>query len=434
MKSFAPILRQRHLVAIAALGALLWSGPAMARVMVIPHILESSGRITTTPYTYDTSIFANYVGGVACVGGGQQDLPIDLYLYEDSGVPMRGLDGTVVCNPCATTIGASHRKVAINVESLFAGSGGLQGVVTGFGILVIGGADPDNVAVQGFVVNSHTGPFDLAVFGFDPVPINVALKAIDRPADKSGAALPCGRVFTAGHLLVTGGVAPNTPYTFDTTMFMTYVGGLAGQPSGGGATVDVYLFDEATGQSLGDAVGTPACYPCTVSLDDANRKNAFSVGGHLPGGAVISAAVSAVCVVSGDADKVAIQSFVVNTHTGPFDVSMYGPPLKEITASAVSNVPADLAERLGLRSYPNPFNPRTTFAYTLPAEGQVQVRVFDAQGALVRTLLTDNQSAGSHEVAWDGAGDDGLASPSGVYFGRIESAGVSDVQKVVLLK
>jgi hypothetical protein len=32
--------------------------------------------------------------------------------------------------------------------------------------------DSENVALQGFVVNSHAGPLHISVFGFDPVPIN----------------------------------------------------------------------------------------------------------------------------------------------------------------------------------------------------------------------------------------------------------------------
>lgn len=33
-----------------------------------------------------------------------------------------------------------------------------------------------NVKIQGFVVNSHTSPFDLAVFGFEPQPLQAATK------------------------------------------------------------------------------------------------------------------------------------------------------------------------------------------------------------------------------------------------------------------
>lgn len=38
-----------------------------------------------------------------------------------------------------------------------------------------------NVKIQGFVVNSHTSPMDLSVFGFDPQPITAAGKAFVAP-------------------------------------------------------------------------------------------------------------------------------------------------------------------------------------------------------------------------------------------------------------
>ena len=43
-----------------------------------------------------------------------------------------------------------------------------ESVVLGFGVMVLGGADPDNVNSHEFVVNSHVGAFDLSVFGFSP--------------------------------------------------------------------------------------------------------------------------------------------------------------------------------------------------------------------------------------------------------------------------
>lgn len=410
---------------VAAFLALSAGGSSQAKTFVIPHILEKSGTINSAQYTFDTTIFANYASGVACIGP-KPPTPNAIYLYDDTGKPMRGLDGSDVCNPCALDLDPAHSSVHVTIEDLFTPSGGMQGVKLGFGVIVVGGTDPDGVHVQGFVVNSHTSAFDLCVFGFEPVPISAPAKA--------AAALPCGRVFTVGNLPASPGVAAGTPYTFDTTLYMTYTAGLAGTPTGGGATVDVYLYDEATGQMLGDATGTPVCNPCAVSLDDAHRKEGFRLNDHITPGAIPGIAVGAVCVVSGDPDNVAIQAFVVNAHTGPFDLGISGSPLQEVTSNIVSAVPAELAERLGLRSYPNPFNPRTTFAYTLPEAAPVTVRVFNADGALVRTLLSDAQGAGTHELAWDGRSDGGQAVPSGVYFGRIDAGGHSETQKVMLLK
>jgi hypothetical protein len=217
-------------------------------------------------------------------------------------------------------------------------------------------------------------------------------------------------------------------------MFFTYAAGLAGEPGGPGATVETYLFDEATGQLLADATGTPVCNPCVTSLSQAAPKAALRLGALLPGGGVVSAAVSAVCVVSGDAGSVAAQAFVVNRHTSAFDVSIFAPEFRELSAAAASTVPGESASRLGLRSFPNPFNPRTTFAYSLPEPGSVRVGIYDADGNLVRVLVDEGQEAGAHEVAWDGRAADGRRLPSGVYLGRIETRDGTETRKVTLVQ
>ncbi len=96
-----------------------------------------------------------------------------------------------------------------------------------------------------------------------------------------------------------------------------------------------------------------------------------------------------------------------------------------------------------LAPHPNPFNPTTTIAYTLASDEAVALRVYDAAGRLVRTLVDEERSAGPHDVVWDGTTDDGARAASGVYFVRLETA--ADVesdgsrasalrQKLVLLK
>jgi N-acetylneuraminic acid mutarotase len=85
-------------------------------------------------------------------------------------------------------------------------------------------------------------------------------------------------------------------------------------------------------------------------------------------------------------------------------------------------------------NHPNPFNPATTIAYELPASGRAVLRVFDAGGRLVRTLVDAVQPAGLQSTRWDGLNDDGAAVGSGVYFCRLDAAGVSRSRKMVLLK
>ncbi len=149
------------------------AGTAMARVFVLPHVLEKSGRISNTQYTFDTTIYATYGRGLTDgkVGKGAS---ASLYLYDASGSPLRAPapGGNVVCNPCGPYLlagggggGGVVKKIEITVDDLIVAAGGFgappNDTVSGFGVLVVDG-DDKNVALQGFVVNSHTSAFDLS--------------------------------------------------------------------------------------------------------------------------------------------------------------------------------------------------------------------------------------------------------------------------------
>ena len=82
-----------------------------------------------------------------------------------------------------------------------------------------------------------------------------------------------------------------------------------------------------------------------------------------------------------------------------------------------------------LANAPNPFNPSTTITFTLPERLFTTIRIFDAQGRLARTLMSEDRAAGPHAVAFDG---DGLAS--GVYYYRLTAGRFAETRKLTLLK
>lgn len=84
-------------------------------------------------------------------------------------------------------------------------------------------------------------------------------------------------------------------------------------------------------------------------------------------------------------------------------------------------------------SYPNPFNPRTTIAYEVPA-GDAQIAVFDVLGRVVAVLRDGHHEEGEHRVSWDGRGRDGEPVAGGVYFVRLEAGERTQSQKILLLK
>ncbi len=87
-----------------------------------------------------------------------------------------------------------------------------------------------------------------------------------------------------------------------------------------------------------------------------------------------------------------------------------------------------------VQGYPNPFNPSVTLRYTLPAAGHLTMKVFDARGALVRTLLDGPVDEADGTVTWDGRNDAGAQAASGLYFVETRAGGQVDVRKVTMLK
>ncbi|MEO8447079.1 MAG: YCF48-related protein [bacterium] len=82
------------------------------------------------------------------------------------------------------------------------------------------------------------------------------------------------------------------------------------------------------------------------------------------------------------------------------------------------------------QNYPNPFNPKTVINYKLGITNYVSLKVFDALGKEISTLVNENQNPGSYSVEWDA-----VNYPSGIYFYRLESEGkIIDTKRMVLLK
>ena len=98
--------------------------------------------------------------------------------------------------------------------------------------------------------------------------------------------------------------------------------------------------------------------------------------------------------------------------------------------------PADAPRHAMLQAArPNPFQGRTVLAYDLPRQGRVVLRIYDVSGRFVRSLVPGVvQEAGHHSVEWDGRDESGAVTGAGLYFGRLEAGGESDVRRVVRIR
>ena len=83
---------------------------------------------------------------------------------------------------------------------------------------------------------------------------------------------------------------------------------------------------------------------------------------------------------------------------------------------------------------PNPSSGRTDLAFALPQGGPASLRVYDAAGRLVRTLLAGEVPAGPGHTVWDGRDGSGRDAGAGVYFFRLESGGRVETRKLLLVR
>ena len=72
------------------------------------------------------------------------------------------------------------------------------------------------------------------------------------------------------------------------------------------------------------------------------------------------------------------------------------------------------------QNYPNPFNPLTTIRFGLKERAHVRLRIYDASGRLVRTLVDDVKTGGLHTVTWDARDMNGELVAGGTYFVTLE--------------
>ena len=83
--------------------------------------------------------------------------------------------------------------------------------------------------------------------------------------------------------------------------------------------------------------------------------------------------------------------------------------------------------------YPNPFNSETMLRFSLAEEAQALLRIYNAQGQRIRTLVDGTLSAGRYNVSWDATNDRGTMVASGLYTCELESP-VRMSRRMVFLK
>jgi serine protease len=82
---------------------------------------------------------------------------------------------------------------------------------------------------------------------------------------------------------------------------------------------------------------------------------------------------------------------------------------------------------------PNPFRQGTAIRFQVPLTEAVTLRIYDALGRQVRSLVDGQLPLGEYEVTWDGKGERGERLSAGMYFYRLVTENSTIMKKLVLL-
>jgi hypothetical protein len=85
-------------------------------------------------------------------------------------------------------------------------------------------------------------------------------------------------------------------------------------------------------------------------------------------------------------------------------------------------------------AYPNPFKGLSNIAWSVKTAGDVNLKVYDASGRVVRNLVQSQMKPGRYSVTWNGKANDGRMVSAGIYFYKLETASGKLEQKVILTR
>ena len=81
------------------------------------------------------------------------------------------------------------------------------------------------------------------------------------------------------------------------------------------------------------------------------------------------------------------------------------------------------------QNYPNPFNPSTTIKFAIPVRSNVLIKIYDALGSEVKTLINEEMEQGWYTKEFNAA-----SLASGFYIYRLQSGNYVSTKKMLVIK
>ena len=136
-------------------------------------------------------------------------------------------------------------------------------------------------------------------------------------------------------------------------------------------------------------------------------------------------AVAAVSVFAGDVDG-DTDIDVLSASALDSEINWY----ENLSIVSVEQVSSEIPTEFSLnQNYPNPFNPSTTITYSIPKESIVTLKIFNAIGEEVATLVNEFKQVGNYEASFNSS-----SLPSGIYLYRMQAGDFVQTKNMILLK
>ena len=85
------------------------------------------------------------------------------------------------------------------------------------------------------------------------------------------------------------------------------------------------------------------------------------------------------------------------------------------------------------QNFPNPFNPTTTIHYTSPPNLVTKILIYDLLGNVINSFTRYDNVPGRKYITWNATNYVGQKVSSGIYFFSVETGGMKQTRKMILL-
>jgi hypothetical protein len=106
----------------------------------------------------------------------------------------------------------------------------------------------------------------------------------------------------------------------------------------------------------------------------------------------------------------------------------------ELSVNITSNENDMQTPNFNMNVYPNPFNPSTNISFSIAKDEEVDIKVFNIKGQIVKSLTSGKMKKGRHSLTWNGRDNNNKPVSSSVYFVKIKTKNKSINKKIVLMK